>query len=332
MPPQGPRKACRPLVLTLLGETIENPGNEQAMRDAAQMFGADYQPLAGQLAGFPCALGLENLASAQDVYSLQLPEGAALVAGNERRGLSASTRKALGGFVQIPMLSRTVNCLNVAAASAVMLYYGHRRQPRKCIHHNHPEKRRPELLLMGGSDEVELGSSIRSAAAFGWNRLLVADRGGIWFGCDRVVRSQGRAAARRGKNPIRLLPVSARQTFHFERVSVVSLHNPGLPLARADLARGSSQLVVLADESLPWDDLEQLGRRLEWIQPEVPDLGAPYHLRLISAIVLAEMARQIGRAAPAARPPRWRGEYDTRLGLDGSTEGEWVDLEDLLEY
>ena len=45
-----------------------------------------------------------------------------------------------------------------------------------------PHRSRPELLLLGAGDHVELGSTIRSAAAFGWNRALVEDRAGVWFG------------------------------------------------------------------------------------------------------------------------------------------------------
>src|SRR5207248_2400349 len=110
----------------------------------------------------------------------------ALVAGNERCGLARDMRSRVDGAVQIPMLSRRLNCLNVAAASAVALYYLTRGGGPALQTRAHPEQRRPELLMPGAAEHVELGSAIRSAGAFGWERVLVEDRAGIWFGCDRA--------------------------------------------------------------------------------------------------------------------------------------------------
>ena len=73
-----------------------------------------------------------------------------------------------------------------------------------------PTSRRPELSLLGPGDHFELGSTIRSAAAFGWERALIEDRHDVWFNCDRAVRSEGRAAARRARNEILLLPAGAK--------------------------------------------------------------------------------------------------------------------------
>ncbi|MGH3489441.1 MAG: hypothetical protein ACRDP8_16245 [Actinopolymorphaceae bacterium] len=69
-----------------------------------------------------------------------------------------------------------------------------------------PRKRRPELFIVGGADHVELGSAIRSAGAFGWERAILDDRAGAWFGSPRAVRTEGRAAARSYRNPIKLMP------------------------------------------------------------------------------------------------------------------------------
>src|SRR3954453_9784141 len=86
--------------------------------------------------------------------------------GNERRGLSRATLSKADETVLIPILSRTVTTLNVAAAAAVAGWYiargsGPERRTAR------PDRRRPALLLIG-SDHVEVGSSLRSAAAFGY--------------------------------------------------------------------------------------------------------------------------------------------------------------------
>ena len=94
----------------------------------------------------------------------------------------------------------TLNTLNVAAATGVALYYLSAGFGGKLQITSHPEKRRPEILFMAAGDHIELGSAIRSAGAFGWNRLFLEDREKIWFGCDRVTRSEGRGAAKRGRN------------------------------------------------------------------------------------------------------------------------------------
>ncbi len=104
------------------------------------------------------------------------------------------------------MFSRRINCLNVAAASAVALYYLRGTRVGPIAVRREPGKRRPEVLLLGPGDHVEVGSAIRSTAGFGWNRVLIEDRKQVWFGCDRAARSEGRAAARRGKNVILCVP------------------------------------------------------------------------------------------------------------------------------
>src|SRR5208337_4113013 len=111
---------------------------------------------------------------------------------------------------------------------------------------SNPSRRRPELLLIGGGDHIELGSAIRSAGAFGWSKLFLEDREGVWFGCDRVKRSEGRAAARRARNSIRLVPVQKTNRFVFKEVVIISSKD-GIPLNKAKLTGGPQQLLVIPD-------------------------------------------------------------------------------------
>jgi tRNA G18 (ribose-2'-O)-methylase SpoU len=346
-------------VFTLIGDGIENPWNARTLRAAAAMFGGqccfrDRKDLAAAFgasapaeeplrtleldelaAMYAPIIALDNVEGAAEIFGFRTPADArpAVVVGNERRGIAADVRGVATHRVEIPMAGRGLDTLNVAAAAAVALYYlsrgGGPVRPTRAA----SEARRPELLLIGGRDHVELGSTIRSAGAFGWSRLLVDDRGRVWFGCDRAVRAEGRAAARRARNPIRLLSANSDERFAFSEVTVVTAQPRGTPLHRAALATGPRRLVVLPDETtfdLEVEDWQRLGRHVEFVHLDLPVRDFPYHLRLSATIVLAEIARQIGRPAPGAgrRRPRLRSEIEVLAG-SGS---ELIHLEDLDDY
>lgn len=346
--------------ISLIGDSIENPANAIVMVHVAQMFAAncrfrDTKELAqsaevasisspifpaisadeiGEL--HPRVVAFDNLPGAAEIYGYQVGRDFGVMIGNERRGLSYECTKLATDKVQVPMLSRHVNCLNVAAASAVALYYlgGTRVGPMSV--RNEPNNRRPEVLLMGVGDHLELGSSIRSAAAFGWGRVFIEDRHRVWFGCERAVRSEGRAAARRGKNEILCIPSPTGATHGFARVTIITTKSVGAPLHRVNLARGPSQLVVIPDEEKVDQSAEQwsrLGKDVEFGYLQIPATEYHYHYRLTATIALAEISRQVGRrptgkAAPTARPPI----YDNQLARLAAAAGQIVHLEDLANY
>jgi hypothetical protein len=350
-------------VPALVGDHIENPWNALTMVHAADMLGGTcWFRDAGQLAqdwrtalpsapGLPvismeqlkecCALwvAFDNSPRAADVYGFRLPKEppAALVVGNERRGLSHEFRAAARYSLQIPMVSRSINCLNVAAASAVGLYYLSRRDGHKLQTANHPHKNRPDLLLAGAGDHIELGSAIRSACAFGWERALVEDRANIWFGCDRVTRSEGRGAARRGRNPIRLLPSSPATHYAYQEVMVITSRHPGIPLPHAKLAQGPQGIVVIPDESrldVAQEDWQRLGRNVQFINLDLPATEFVYHYRLIATVAMAEIARQVGRKPRRVEFERKEPRLIYRQAIRATLEarGELVYLEELEDY
>jgi len=343
--------------VTLVGDAIENPANALTMLHAAAMFGATCRfrdtkglaqsdPFLG--GGFPAITGQEvqvshsrilacdNLPGAADVYGFDAGHDFALLVGNERRGLSHEFITLATDRVQVPMHSRRINCLNVAAASAVALYYLCGPRVGAMGVRNDPANRRPDLLLHEPADHFELGSTLRSAAGLGWERAFIEDRHGVWFGCDRVMRSEGRAAARRGRNEILLVPCPPQASCAYPHVTVVTCRPVGVPLHRANLTGGPSQLVVIPDESrgaVLAEDWERLGRRTEFTHLQLPTTEFPYHYRLVATVALAEIARQVGRRPavrirPAPRPPI----YDHALRQLADTAGEAVRLEDLLAY
>ena len=356
------RAAVEARLPLLFGDGVENAWNALTMTHAAAMFGwgCAFRDRAGlvkdwttrALDGIPDLLSLEelqdrcdplvafdNAEGAETIYGLQPGpiDRLALAVGNERRGLAADILRAAKYSIQVPMASERVNCLNVAAAAAVGMYYLSRDGGGKMYTRANPHRNRPELLLLGAGDHVELGSTIRSAAAFGWNRAFVEDRAGVWFGCDRVVRSQGRAAARRGKNAIRLVPTAPDRKYAFEEACVVTVQAGEQPLGRANLARGPRQLVVLADEEhVNWDgeNLDRLARSVRFVRVDVPapPTRLSYHYRLISTIVLAEVARQVGVYAPKARRRPRPPIYDRTLELLLEEAGETVLLQELDTY
>ncbi len=349
--------------LTLVGDGIENPWNAQTMIHAAAMFNSpclfrDRCELTRAWTETVCAdeplplvsheelardyspiVAFDNLDGAGSVYGFRLGRGPqpAVVVGNERRGLAKDIPPIAHHAVQIPMFSRRLNSLNVAAASVVALYYLSRGGGGKLQIRSQPNKRRPEILLMGAAHHVELGSSIRSAGAFGWGRLFVEDRQGVWFGCDRATIAEGRAAARRARNPIHVIPTMRDRRYAFAEACVITLKHIGTPLHRADLAQGPPQVIIIPDEiavELEREDWNRFARDVRFVHLSVPAQKFIYHYRLIAAITLAEVARQVGQQARPglARPKRHEPLYDRALKLLSEAQGEMVFLEELENY
>jgi hypothetical protein len=361
LPPGGRYFAPGRIVLyeQPVGDGIENPGNALTMLHAAGMFAvacrfrntkglARASEFAGAARSLPAIsagdvgalharrIAFDNLPGAADVYGFRAGSDFAGLVGNERRGLSHELTTLATDRVQVPMESRRINCLNVAAASAVALYYLCGPPVGPAVARRDPWSRRPELLLAGAGDHIELGSTIRSAAAFGWERAFVEDRDGVWFGCDRIVRSEGRAAARRGRNAILLVPCPATATHRYPRVTVITRRPLGVPLHRASLAGGSRQLVVIPDEGrieAAAEDWSRCGDTVEFVHLPLPAADFIYHYRLVSTVALAEISRQVGRrpAAKPARAPR-PPVYEHALGPLAEAPGEIVTLEELSGY
>ena len=348
------------IITTLVGDGIENPGNALTMMHAAEMYGVvcsfrDTKGLhasgiiqaeldsqlpvitSSEIAGMHSRIiAFDNLPNAKEVYGFKPGKDFAIVVGNERRGLSHKFRSLSTDAVQIPMISRQINCLNVAAASAVALHYLCRIKAGKMVKRRNPSSRRPELLLIGAENHIELGSAIRSATAFGWMRTFIEDRKQVWFGCDRVTRSEGRAAARRGRNRIRLIPCSTDLNHRFHEVVVVTKSRIGAPLHRIHLDRGTRQLVVIPDESsvqLEDEAWKRFGREVKFAYVDTRVDDFPYHYRILATLTMAEISRQVGRQLPGVRKPsRPAPIYDRALELISGQVGEDVWLDDLLDY
>lgn len=346
--------------IMLVGDGIENLHNARTMIHAAEMFGVncafrDTHGLQSATAegqslpvtaitipelmeSCPTLIGFDNRPGAQSIFGYRPPSGtvSALAVGNERRGLSGEMIAKISAAVEIPMESKAINCLNVAAASGVGLYYLSRGAAGRQRTDGNPERRRPEIMLIGGEDHVELGSSIRSVCAFGWRRCLVDDPAGVWFGSERWKRAEGRAASRGSRNTTRLVPVTASSQLAYREVIVINTKGIGTPLGQARLAGGPEQLIAIPDESR--HHVEDLVRtrfaNATAVYVELPHDRFTYHYRLSATIAMAEIFRQVGRGG-RVRPER-RGRdvpfYDKALEAVAGDVGVDVSLQDLLEY
>lgn len=301
------RQGTRPL---LLGNNIENPGNVAALRAAAEMFdwecafvddarhraahpaGEGARVLAARdlaACGVPI-IALENTRGAEDLYRFRPPRGRfVLAAGNERRGIAGEILRLADRAVQIPTTSAHLDTVNVAAAAAIAIHHLARGGAATRRGGGHA---RPDVLLAAPRDPIAAGSVVRSATFFGWKRLFLDDRHAVWFETDRIVRSLGRGAARRGRNPIHVLPARGDP---YDEVCVVTALGEGEPLRTADVTADAQRLVVIPDESGgaidvgPW---AALGRRVRSVRLETAG-GTDPPFRLVASIVLAEIARRL---------------------------------------
>src|ERR1051325_8670429 len=105
---------------------------------------------------------------AREVFGFSPGNNFAAIVGKKRRGLSHEFTKTATDIVEIPMHSRRVNCLNVAAASAVLMYYLRGPSVGPSAIRNDPNSRRPDLLFLNPRDHFEFGSALRSAGALRW--------------------------------------------------------------------------------------------------------------------------------------------------------------------
>ena len=333
----------------LLGDGVENPANARALLDAAAMFGIgclfrDTRGLEGQwdsrrggrlplvephtsIASLAPLVAVETVTGAVPVYDAPRPrDGTSIVVGNERLGIRGDLLRLADQRVEIPTASRDVNTLNVASAAAVALFYllvADRRPMRRAPQ---PERRRPAVLLVAPTDHVEAGSTIRTAAAFGWRSVGLDDQHAVWFGVSRAARTEGRAAARSHRNATRILPMRAEGLLGFKRIVVAGTGVDGRRISEVDLAGGRDTLLVIPDEER-MDDLDwrSLGGPLDFARVELPATTFPYRYRLVASIVLAEAARQIGRAAVVGRRAPRRGlTYESALEVAAIGGGEVV--------
>jgi len=343
----------------LIGDSIERPENVRALLDAGAMFqvrtafratpqlaeswsaemGGPLPTVATDrlLSDFLPIVAVENAPGAQSLFGSRLPAGTpAIVVGNERHGIRGDVLRAAAACFEIPVAGRGVTTLNVAAAAAVALTVLLADRPRSMRAGVRAERRRPAIVLASPADHVEAGSALRSAAAFGWRTVGLDDRQHVWFGVPRNLRAEGRAAARRARNPIHVLPTRASAAPPTRRVIVAGARVDGPDLRSLDLAGGPRTTIVIPDEEavVSLDLIPGPGVSVEYGRVALPDSATRLRYRLVASIILAEVFRQVGLAAPTrptARPPRSFG-YESALEPAEPGLVDVVTAEELLEF
>jgi tRNA(Leu) C34 or U34 (ribose-2'-O)-methylase TrmL len=312
------------VTLTIYADGVANPANLARLDDVADLLGANCSSSpSGRL------IAVENIPEAETIYGRRSLRGdATLAVGNERRGLSRRTLERADETVVIPTMSRAVNTLNVAAAAAVAGWFiVHGSGAQASV--TKPEDRRPALLVIG-EDHVEVGSTLRSAAAFGFRDVLLDDRGAGWFEGPNEIRREAFAAARRHKNAVRVHRGTVAMAERFDEIVLLQLWGEGTPIQRLRLTHGRRQLVIAGAST---DDIAVMkGERVCLATLDLHPVERP-PLRLGASILLAEISRQVGRrrrrpGVPSKRPPT----YDAAISLVSSNEVLVVEPAQLLEY
>jgi hypothetical protein len=258
----------------------------------------DAPPLEQFAEQYDLVLAVENHEKARSIHDYRPPHGKrlAVVVGNERKGLDRKVSRLANVMLEIPMRQRPGISLNVAAAAAAALYQLVQASEPKRSHRTHGVKR-PELLFWEPHDAADLGSSLRTAYALGWDAARVLDSQQVWFDADRATRAQGRGAARRHKTGIRVRPFDPAQPGQtFDLALVLAPGGSGTPLWRLHLPERGNTVLVFADVGVAEESLAGVAR--EW-QPvcAVKDASGPAEapLRILSALTLAEVARAVKR-------------------------------------
>lgn len=199
---------------------------------------------------FRTVIACEVVRDSESIYEFPAPRGkTAVLVGNEERGIPRSVLKKAEGIVAIPMAGGNMSSVNVAVSAAVALYVFSKDLGRRRKRPGGLRQRNIDILIQAPGDPHEVGSLLRSAWAFGWRRVFMADPHGVWVTQDHQTVLEGRAAARRSKNPLAVLPVSQLQMDAYDRFWLCTGRREGMPLSRTCLPSCHRLLVVCGDGS-----------------------------------------------------------------------------------
>ncbi len=194
---------------------------------------------------FDRVLACETTVQSRPVYEYAVPRGrVGLIVGNERNGIPGKLLKKVHQVISIPMLGKGLSSVNVAVAAAIILYVAERDFGRKRFRPAALSHRDVDVLAFGPSDASELGSFLRSAWAFGWQRVFLADASGVWFTNDRQTILAGRAAARCEVNRLVVSPIEQLHFADYDQVVVCDNARSGEPLSRFRLRNHGKVLLV----------------------------------------------------------------------------------------
>lgn len=111
-----------------------------------------------------------------------------------------------------------------------------------------------DILIAAPTEPHELGSLLRSVYSFGWRRLFLSDPHNVWFSSDPAIILQSRAAARRSRNLVAVLPAAKLDLAQYDAVITCRQHQEGSPLSRLRLPE-CGRLLIVFGESVETEDI-----------------------------------------------------------------------------
>ncbi len=242
---------------------------------------------------FDVVLACETGIRSRPVYEYGVPRGnVAVIVGNEQNGIPGKILKKAHQVVSIPMLGKGLSSVNVAVAAAIVLYVAQRDFGRKRLRPATLSHRDVDLLAFAPSDPSELGSFLRSAWAFGWQRIFLADPRGAWFTNDRPTILAGRAAARCEVNRLVVSPWKQLNFEDYDEVVACGNTRSGEPLSRFTLPDRGKVLLIYGGAG------ETLGPRESARQIYVDHAAAAVEpcFRHAGSILLSVVSQQLTRS------------------------------------
>ncbi len=293
--------------LRLVALDTEGEWNRPLLENAAAMSSADCvfaSSSAGDgcenvvaiekaLDGFQHVIACECVRDSVSIYDFAAPRGrTAVIMGNEEMGVPRSVLKSADRVISIPMSGAGMSSLNVAVSAAIALYglsrdVGRVRRPASRLHH-----RDVDVLIRTSRDPHEVGSLLRSAWAFGWRRIFLSDPHGVWFTRDPQVILDSRAAARRNKNRLTVIPACKLDRDAYDRVLVGRAGWTGKALSRLRLPACRRLLVELGDESS--GTVDRNDARVEGLHVDYTNTGVEGRFRHTNSIVLSVISELLG--------------------------------------
>lgn len=266
--------------LTLIALDIQGEWNLPQLTNAAELSGASLQycksgkfealaaptntPFSEIRNKFSAVIACETGVKARNIFQFPSPRGnIALVVGNEEKGIPKSVLKQCSDIVTLPMPSRSLTSVNVAASASACLYIIQRDLARQGgFQTNRRNQNIFDLAILAPEDPAECGSIIRSAGAFGFRRVYLHDPFCSWFSDNREKITLSRAAARREVNPVHIKPFEELDASGYSKVINFSRIGTGLPLSRYRMKNNGQILITLGFENvetelshIPQDDI-----------------------------------------------------------------------------
>ena len=254
-------------------------------------------------AGYDLILACGTSRRAKSVFGF-IPHArrTALIVGNELKGIEKATLRSAGGIVSIPMSGAGMESLNVGVAAAIALWALTKSKATRGSRRGCRKPGLPDALFVAPEDPSEIGSALRSAWAFGWKRVFLDDPHQVWFGRDRSTVAQGRAAARRYKNPLAILPYGNVRAKAYGQACVLTYDRSAPPLSRTTFTEGKDAVLILPDTHAASDaamqTADRVARKTMRFHLDCPGDAALAPYRLAASIVLAEAASQHDRGRP----------------------------------